>query len=275
MNKPNVFDYTDYRQFLSDQYLYSKKIKPVLSYNYCARKIKTSASYLKHIISKKRHLSLNKLILLCELFEIRSLERDYFITLVLKDITKEKDIKDYYSTLLHGFKKQPQKPTQSDKKQDLIFKDWLTMALDSLVRLKDFKNDINWIHQKLGGEPIKKGDIKTALEEMKLKGSLIEEDGKLKQPGFVYREAKQGKFNTFAVYEVGQRRAIQSLKEMEKFGHCHYHMMSLALNKEEANRVITLMQELRNNIIEISKQSVEPSRVYFMSNNFFLISNPE
>ena len=275
MNKPNIFNYNDYRLFLRDHFNYLKTVNSRFSFRFCSQRLKTSDSYLKLVLAGRRHLSMNKLIPLCTLFKIHSEERDCFITLFMKSTAKDEGIKDYYNVLLNLFKTNPQKPKPSHSSKELIFNDWLMMALDSLVKLKDFKNDIDWMHHKLGGLPLQKQDIKLALEKMFKNGSLIEKNGKILPGEFVYIEAIPNKKNTFAVYEIGQRRAIQSLKELDKFGDCHYHMMCLALTKEEAQRIKTMLHEFRNKTIDISKMSKAPTRIYFMSNNFFLISDPD
>jgi uncharacterized protein (TIGR02147 family) len=95
-----ILDFEDYRDFIKQRLEKMRAENSFFSFQYCAKKMKTSKSYLKLVIGKKRHITLTKITALSELLKLTPEEQPYFVFLFLRDIAKDQVLREYFNTIL-------------------------------------------------------------------------------------------------------------------------------------------------------------------------------
>src|SRR5687767_6917375 len=81
--RPKVFQYTDFRKYLSELSVYIKREKPQFSHRYFARLAGyKSSSALKKILSGDLRLSEEAILKVIRIFEIPKSEQEFFSQLV-------------------------------------------------------------------------------------------------------------------------------------------------------------------------------------------------
>ena len=104
-NLLHEIDSIDYRDFVEYFFLRQKSQNRNLSYQNTATKMGTSKSYLKLVIDKKRHMSIEKVGKFCDVFKLSDQERQIFLFLFLRDTCSDKLIKEIFKTTLYSFVK--------------------------------------------------------------------------------------------------------------------------------------------------------------------------
>ena len=275
--KPDVTAHQDYRDFLKDLFEYEKKKKPKFSSQFCASRLGTSKSYLKLVIEKKRQMRMRKISLIWELFKLSPFEQQYFTLLFLKTTADDQKLIEYFDNVLarlrHRLKYSgSHEGKESSDEKEVVFRDWFYMAIHSLVRLEGFQPDVEWIQNKLAGTPVDRAEIKHALDELLRNGSIIEQEGCWRPDEFVFRSPQEYDDDQFKIYKVGLHRVDEILNNVRKHRPSHFHMMSICLNEQDRETVFNLYIELRDKIIQLSKESKKPTQVFFISNNIFSVS---
>ncbi len=76
--KISIFDYTDYRVFLSDYYNFQKKQSKAFSYRYFAQKVNLKSSgYYKELVDGKRNLSRTLMVKFFKALKLNKKESEY------------------------------------------------------------------------------------------------------------------------------------------------------------------------------------------------------
>lgn len=268
-----VYDYDDYRDFLGDTLNSWKLRDKKISFQYCAQKLSTSRSYLKLVVDKKRHVSMDKLSQICNLFKIEDLEKRYLLILFLKNTSSEKSLlktfTDILTTMKHDFNRDVDyKKHISDSKELIIYQGWLRLALHSLVRIKDFKMDPKWIWEVLKKPKyVSVENIQETLDEM-IEEKLIIKDDKSErwEPSeFITSTPSSFSLKPFDSFKIGLERTLELIDDIDNHKPRNFNMLLLALSDGEIERLHKKLFELRDFAISISK-SAEPKKNVVLAN---------
>jgi uncharacterized protein (TIGR02147 family) len=139
----DLFEYTDYRQFLHDHYEHTKQTKPYYSYRYISGRVGINPGFLFRLFGGKVQLGIKKVGIFADLLELEGRKREYFFELVrLGRAKREEDI------LLSLKRLQAIKGVQFKTLADdqiAFFDKWHHMALWSLLSINPF-NGKNYRH---------------------------------------------------------------------------------------------------------------------------------
>lgn len=279
----DISGFEDYRDFIQFQFQTLKKSKPKFSYQNVANDLGTTKSYLKLVIDKKRHISLDKLIGLADYFKLSSFETQYLIFSFLAATSKETEIKEFFKSILSSYLALSRSPNLPNINLDSpaynsINHNWIRMAILNLSQRPDFTLDTNWIHMKLGGDPILTlEDIKDTLQFLLDKKFLIQtENG--------YKATTQDFTANPAPYDLDdfKKSILSGLKRtqiaIEHKGKSSLHRpnrhfnFGLTLSHEEVDEVMKLTNEFHDKLLQISRNSKSHDRVVFVSSHAFAIS---
>lgn len=144
--RPDILNYTNYRQFLLDFYAFRKAADPKFSLRTFAELARFSShGHLKYIMDGSRNLSKKTLLKLVKALDLSGPQEDYFEKLVFfnqADTLEEKN--HYYEKLLsYG------KFKLLDDSQMQLFETWYHTVIREMVALKDFRNSPEWIGNQL------------------------------------------------------------------------------------------------------------------------------
>ena len=278
--KIQITDFQDYRDFLQAKLAKMKAQNRKFSFQYCSQKLGTTASYLKLVVSKKRHISLDRISKISALFKLNEFDRQYFTFLFLQNTTQDAELTQYFDGILSTLKhrklvsgeaqeyKGPQQPAA--REQSHIFTSYLSQVLVEMARVAGFRADAAWIHSQICGEHLTMHEIESTLQTLFEKGLLEKcEDGSVKTPGFACGGPGIGDLDQFKSFKIGASQVMRVLDRVADFRPNMFYMMTLALSRDEWAAVKSEFVKLRDYMIETSRNSKNPDTIYFVSNNIF------
>ncbi len=182
MERPNIFDYIDYRDFLRDMYHFLKiSTKGAFSYRVFAKKAQMgSPNYLKLVMDGQRELSNKTINRFCKALSLNKEEGNFFQELVFFCKSSSDEERQHFFNRLKKFKKFKLLQNIQVNQHD-YFSKWYIPVIREMVLLKGFKGDPAWIAKHVE-PPITEREAAHALEVLIKLGFLVKGDrGKLVQ----------------------------------------------------------------------------------------------
>lgn len=141
----NIYHYLDYRSFLKDWFLATKKKKKGYSLRVFARQAGLrSPSTVKRVIDGERALTEESLVKFIKAMGIEGQEADYFAHLVRYQQASSQDLKKYYYSKL--LKSQNYNLLEAVSHDSYEYYDkWYHPLIREMLILKDFNGDPQWI----------------------------------------------------------------------------------------------------------------------------------
>ncbi len=168
---PDIYNYTNYRQFLIDYYHTQKEINPKFSLRYLALRAKfPSHGLLKYLMEGKRNLSKKTLVKLAGGLGFSRDQTQYFENLVFFNQAKGLDEKNFYYEKLLRF---PGKSTfrALETSQLQIFRRWYNIVIREMLHLKDFRNNPAWIADRILA-PVESYEVEESLTSLLASGII-------------------------------------------------------------------------------------------------------
>jgi uncharacterized protein (TIGR02147 family) len=179
---PNLFDYFDYREYLSDYYRFHKRKNASYSYRLFARKAKLgSPNYLKLVVDGKRRITDRTLFQFARGLGLNRDEEKYFRELVMYQEVSDPDSKENHLRSLLKYQEKQRTPTPLKADRIKFLLDWYHSVVRELVNTRDFREDPAWIAKRLGNK-ITEAQAKESLELLERLQILERDaDGRLQQ----------------------------------------------------------------------------------------------
>jgi uncharacterized protein (TIGR02147 family) len=273
--RPEIENYRDYRKYISDFFLFRKKSTPKFSLAFCARKLKTSTPYLKHVMAGRRHISLEKIHAISNLFSLNAFEIRCFIFLFLAEVTQDKELKEYFTNTFSVLAAQksllPSIPyPQTNENLRTHQKSWLHSVLHTLSEIPGFQADPKWIQAHL---------IRNAsLEEIsKTWGQLIE-SGEIikKEKGWksVERDHTPNPhdLSSFQVYKIGLDQSGEVLDHLSDYMDAYFYMGTLPMSHASFGKMGAALGRFAEEIRSISREKSNPTQVMMFSLNLMKLT---
>lgn len=175
---PRVYDYRDYRKFLSEWLAWKKATQTSYSGTVFAKKAGlASHTLLGMVIRGERNLSYKTIQSFTKAIGLERHEREYFEKLVLFNQATNADEKSYQlSQLVHLGRSQGSSTLERLQDYSDFLSHWWVIALYELVNLHDFSEDPAWIARTLKRK-IQPRQAERGLEILQRLG-LVERDAK-------------------------------------------------------------------------------------------------
>jgi len=163
--RPDIFAYMDHKSFLADMYEYKRSMNPKYSKNaflMAAGYGENSRGYFNLLISGKRKLTNQSIVLFSKAMNLTPKEAIFFENLVLFSQSEDDHSKlFYYERMKYGAEGIEAPLVEVLGSQYRFLNEWHLIVLRELINLKDFKECPEWIEHKLdfrvGQEKIKEG----------------------------------------------------------------------------------------------------------------------
>ncbi len=175
-NKPDIFEFMDYRQYLLARLEYLQTLDRKYSQRWVAKRagIK-SPQLLTMIIKGQRQLNRDLAVPLAAALKMDEREAGYFRLIVDLALTESDSSRQELLKKINALVKEDMF-TSITPDGAVIFREWFYPAIREIVMLKDFRADPTWISERLQIEPKQAED---ALKELLERGFLRDEDGSL------------------------------------------------------------------------------------------------
>lgn len=269
--KPNIFEYLSYRNFLKEMYTFKKDEKGSFSFRSFAKAAGLSSSnFLKLVMEGKRNLSAEGILKFARAFKLNKEETHFFETLVHFDQAQKAEEKNfYYERILQSRTYQDIHALEAH--QYAYFSNWIFVALRELVALKNFQEDPKWVNRKLGTklhpEEIKRGF--QILQELRL---LVREQGQLKQTEEkITITPEMGSLALVNFHREMLRKASESLEKSRTL-HRDISALTVPVSKKQYERIKERIQQFRREIHAIASEVGEKEAVYQVNFQLFNLS---
>jgi uncharacterized protein (TIGR02147 family) len=138
---PDIFSYSNYREFLRDYYKDQKSKNPVISYQYLAVKagFKTK-SFIPHVIEGKKNLSKESIYKIAMAMKLEKKAFSYFEDLVAFNQAKTLDQRNYFFARLSEYNRRNSARVVLKKQYDFYTK-WYHNTIRELVTIVDYKDN--------------------------------------------------------------------------------------------------------------------------------------
>ncbi|WPU65226.1 TIGR02147 family protein [Peredibacter starrii] len=262
MDKPDIFQYVDYRRFLKDMYLYKKSRNPSFSENafvFAAGFGKNSRGYLGLVVKNKRNLTQKSIDGFAKAMDLSPEETKYFENMVHfnqadNDIEKNR----FFEEMKKDVKGNDVKVFQVMEHQSRYLNEWHLSVLRELIELKDFEENPEWIMNRLGGT-ITREKIDEGIKDLIGLGFVIRnEEGKLvNADGPILLEVTSPTLrNSMALQKHFALKAVDAMENLPQDKRCA-QLITLSIPK---NRFEDLRHEMRFFAQQIlQKYSVGPT----------------
>ena len=274
MLQPNLFQYSDYRQFLRDVYETNKARTPSFSYRYLSLKGGVNSSaFFKYVIEGKRNLSKGTLLKACLAFGLKDRDAEYFENLVFFNQAKTIKEKNLYFdrlTRLRGLFD----AKRVEESQFAYYGRWYHSAVRELLHISRHTGDWKAMAQTL----LPAITPKQAEESVALlhRLGMIRKDaqGRWKQVDPVLTTG-----NPIASQVVINFQMMMLDLAREAYDRCPpaERLMSsttLAIGEAGMDLYKKKIRQLRSELLELARVEEKPDRVYQLNVNFFPISRP-
>ena len=172
----DIFQYTDYRKYLSDFYEAEKKRNPHFSHRYVAQKVGfNSSGFFSKILQGKTNISNDFALRFVDFLKLKKHEAEYFSLLVFFNQAKSHADKKRWFEKIVAFSKSKVKIVQVSQFE--YFQKWYYVAIRELLKFYEFTGD----YQELGkmlNPPVSAAQAKKAIMLLEKLGLIKkEEDG--------------------------------------------------------------------------------------------------
>lgn len=268
---PDVLDYLEYREFLKDWFLESKKENRFTSYRYLGQKTGVDPAWLVRVFQKEGHLNedaLPSFIRLCGFDDRRA---EYFRTLYRFCKTKAKaSLSELYCHLMELREMEARILTSPEF---MYFGNWACTALRALIGITEDTSDIQAVASHLN-PPISQNDVRNAFEVLK-QLKLIEPDEHggwniTQQIVTTGGEVKSGAVRNF------HRRTLELAQEsLDRHTMRERDVSSIVFTVDEADlpEFKQRIEDFRRGLLQFAKRSDQANRVYALNVSMFPLSD--
>jgi uncharacterized protein (TIGR02147 family) len=268
---PNIFEFTDYREYLRVYQEARKALQPQFSHRFIHAKVGTqSAGWFSDIVKRRINLTGNYLIKLLVLMDLKGKEREYFEALVHYDQAGSVDEKNHYYERLLSFKEVKADLVRSEKFE--YYRKWYYAAVRELLFIHDFSGDYAALGKRLE-PPITASEARKAIKLL-LKLEFVAKDARgllrpLEQVLKKDTEPKSLHLANFLTSNMGL--AIQSLDRHAKEDR-DVSALTLVMTRTQFEAAKIEIKALRKRLLAMGIQSRTDAKVYQCNFQIFPVS---
>jgi len=174
MNRPLIYNFSDYRQFLKKMFEYKKETALSFSYRNFSRLAGfSSPNFLKLVIDGQRNLTNTSIAKIAKGFKLKKPEREYLENLVFMNQATDHQERDHYYKKIISMKT-PKNMKLLQSAQYDYFSKWYLPVLRELVMFEGKQLTAKSLAEKLSPK-VKEKDVAAALTQLKNLG-LVHKD---------------------------------------------------------------------------------------------------
>lgn len=268
MQKPEIENYYDYRQFLGDLFLWNKEQIPVFSHRYIVQKAGfKSPTLLKDVIDKKKNLTVKSAELFAKAFQLSPHESEYLLLLLRFNTAQTVGEKDRIFNELILLKQSVPHRT-IDEAQFSVLDKWWILTLREALALPDYKHSTKWLGRILQKE-ISPEEVKSALRILKEAGLIHREKGQWHSVDAIIKTEQN-------VQSVKIARYHQQMIDLAKEAlwnvpseHREISGTTLRIPMEKIDEIKKRLYDLRQFLLRLAEQSEEADQIFQLNFQLF------
>jgi uncharacterized protein (TIGR02147 family) len=267
---PDVLDYLEYREFLKDWFVESKKDNRFTSYRYLGQKTGVDPAWLVRVFQKEGHLNEEALPAFIRLCGFDDRRAEYFRILYRFCKTKAKSsLSELYCRLMELREMEARVLTSPEF---MYFGNWACTALRALIGISENTSDLHAVANHLN-PPISQNDARNALEVLK-QLKLIEKDG---HGGWNITQqivTTGGEVKSSAVRDFHRRTLELAQESLDRHPIAERDVSSIVFTVDQADipEFKQRIEDFRRGLLQFAKRSEHANRVYALNVSMFPLS---
>lgn len=267
---PDVLDYLEYREFLKDWFVESKKDNRFTSYRYLGQKTGVDPAWLVRVFQKEGHLNEEALPAFIRLCGFDDRRAEYFRILYRFCKTKAKSsLSELYCRLMELREMEARVLTSPEF---MYFGNWACTALRALIGISENTSDLHAVANHLN-PPISQNDARNALEVLK-QLKLIEKDG---HGGWNITQqivTTGGEVKSSAVRDFHRRTLELAQESLDRHPITERDVSSIVFTVDQADipEFKQRIEDFRRGLLQFAKKSEHANRVYALNVSMFPLS---
>jgi uncharacterized protein (TIGR02147 family) len=268
----DIYQYLNYRQFLSDALMERKRGNPHFSYRYISNFLNLkSPGFMNWVIQGRRKLPEALIQRIADLFKLGEREREYFALLVKYNHCANIPEREAMFARLIDF--QRKKSSLLRPEQHQLFTKWFYLAIRELIRVHPFKDDFKRLSVTLRPK-IKSRDAREAI-------AILEKIGLIEPGGDGFYKPVETLITTGEAWEseliknlqmqlvdMG-KNAIVTIPKKER----DVSNLTFCASEKTMRRISDEMAALRQKILAMSENDTEADTVYQCNMQLFPVSH--
>ena len=261
-HRPVPWNFLDYRDYLSELVVFLKATRPSFSYRQFSRRAGfASPNYLKLVTDGKRNLAVKAIPQFAKALHLDNVETEYLQELVLFAHAKTDHQKNLHYQRIR--QKQGGSPLGGvGKDQYELYSQWYILPIRELIGMDDFREDPQWIAQRLypNIRPKQAEHALKILDTLGLTarddaGQLVQADRNLSTPATVRSLAVRNYHRSM------MERAIDSLDGVPTHQR-NLSALTLALSREQYEQICTKIEEFRHQTLHEMTHTAEEQELF-------------
>jgi uncharacterized protein (TIGR02147 family) len=204
---------------------------------------------------------------------LTSEETNYFCQLVVASDSRSKEKRNLAQKYLMAHEESKNSYLTIQLEVFKVISDWYHFAIVDLIKTKGFKNDLEWVSNRLG---ISKYEVEMAINRLKKldliserKGFLIDNGQALATPTDIPSEAIKN-FHRQVIQKALNALTLQSIDERD------FSALTVAINTEDLPKIKKRIRDFRKSINSFSEANkMKNDEVYCLSVQFFRLTQKE
>lgn len=274
MNRPNIYDYENYRMYLGDWYAWMKETKQGFSYRTFSKWAGfQSPNQLQLVIQGKRNITPSTIGIFAKILKLKRREKRFFELLVKQNQADSPELKaQCLLEILNFYKKY--KNNIKENQYDYLTK-WYYPVLRELVTTKDFRLDRRYIAKRVGHNvtPI---NVDEAFEKLITLGLLSrKEDKKFVQSEAVITTGEETLSAASYFYHDQMIRLGHNALKTQLPHDRNFSGITFACRKEDITEIVQMINDCRHEILsylEEHAKSYNNDEVYQLNVQLFRVT---
>ena len=274
-----IFDYTDYRSYLSDYYKDQKENNPYFSYRYFAGKAHISSVGLyKDVVSGKKSLSRRAVAKFSEAIGHSKREAEYFEAMVFFTDSNTVEERKFYFERMRACHESKARIIDSSRYE--YYSQWYYSAIRALLSFYSFDGvDFVLLANKLS-PPIKAEQAKKAVEVLERLGMIRKNDNGFYEPcdQIISSGLVPNARNIESVSIAGFQKNLLSLasEAYNRYSERQMDMSTITLSVSKATRRLIKEEAavFRKKVLSLAEKDTNPECVYQLNCQIFPLTDP-
>ena len=275
-NSIEIYDYFDYRSYISDAYHALKSSRLNFSFRIFAKEVGVAShSYITRILNRERNLSENYVEDFARVLKLNELGTQYLLTLVRFNNSKSGATKEQYLRTLLSIRYRRGETYRLTDNLLKFYQKWYYPIVRELVTLVDFQDD----YSKLSKASYPKITTAQAMEAVKylLENNFIQKDitGKYKLVDY-FITSTESEVTATIVKEYHKKSMELIVSDIDKLESTERDLSSLVMrvNHKTYNDIKREISDFRKRLLAMARESEDPDMVYFFGAQLVPRSKP-
>jgi uncharacterized protein (TIGR02147 family) len=259
---PDIFEFIDFKKFLSAWREAAKKANPGLTHEYLSTKLgQKNRTYFSDLEKGRRAIGPEVLDRLIKLMALNADESKYFRAIVGYAQWETYEEREFWFEQAIQFNHTPKRLI--DQKTYSFYKKWYHTTIRAYLETCNFKNEYNDASKKLYGRVSPK-EIQEAINNLCSLGLIAtNSDGYLKPTEKVLTTGEVVRDELLRQYQLSNHDILRTILEKDEPRTHDSTLLTVSVSVDGIERIIKRIKQLRSEIISIAhKDEQKAERVY-------------